>query len=280
MARAMWSGMISFGLVTIPVKLHSATASHNVPFHLMHEKCDTRIKEKRWCPECDKEVDWDEVVKGFEYSKGNYIELTDEDFDKLPLPSKQTIELNSFVVLEEIDPILFDSTYYISIDGRGAQKAYKLLVHVMEEKGVAGIGSITLRSREHICAIRPVDGRLHLQTLLFEDQVKENDTAKPTSVSLSAQEKKMAASLVESLIAKFDPGDFKDNYKAALKKLIKAKLNDTDVKELEKPAPTETSDLMEALRASIERSKGERKTTTTRKKRASSSTKRRTKGAA
>ena len=256
MARSMWTGVISFGLVTIPVKLHSATEGHNVPFHLLHEKCDSRIKEKRWCPECDEEVDWNDVVKGFEYSKGEYVELTDEDFDKLPLPSKQSIELASFVSLDEIDPIYFDSTYYVSIDGKGAQKAYKLLVQVMEDKGVAGVGSITLRTREKICAIRSVEGRLCVHTLLYEDQIKENDGEKPSRVSLSAQEKKMAESLVDALIDKFDPGKFKDKYQAALKKLIKAKLKGVEVKELEKPAPTETEDLMEALRASIEESKG------------------------
>lgn len=255
MARAMWTGVISFGMVTIPVRLNTAIQSHDIGFHLLHAKCETRIKQQRWCPHCEENVDWDDIVKGFEYSKGQYIELTDEDFDKIPLPSKNTIDLSTFVEETDIDPIFYDSTYYISVEEKGAQKAYKLLIEAMESKKVAGIATIAFRNREHICAIRVVDGRLQLQTLLYPDEIKENETKKPTSAKVSAQEMKMAEHLVGALQGKFEPGEFKDNYEAALKKLINAKLKGKEAKE---PVTSETSnvtDLMEALQASLDSAK-------------------------
>ncbi len=260
MARAMWSGVVSFGMVTIPVKLHSATESHNVSFHLLHEKCDTRIKEQRWCPHCDEQVDWEDVVKGFEYSKGKYVELTSEDFEKLPLPSKHTIDVASFVALEKVDPIYYDSTYYISVDS-AAQKPYKLLIDVMEKQQVVGIATITFRNKERLCALRPMDGKLALQTLLYEDELRENPAKKPTSVKVSAQEKKMAETLINALTEKeFEPSKFKDKYQSALKKLIQAKLKGKELKEIKQSEPTNVTDLMEALRASLESaSKGGKK---------------------
>lgn len=255
MARAMWSGVVSFGMVTIPVKLHTATESHNVSFHLLHEKCDTRIKEQRWCPHCDEQVEWEDVVKGFEYSKGEYIELTPEDFEKLPLPSKHTIDVASFVDLDKINPIYYDSTYYISVDG-AAQKPYKLLLDVMEKQHVAGIATITFRNKERLCALRPMEGKLTLQTLLYEDELRKNPASKPSAVKVSAQEKKMAETLINALTEKeFDPSKFKDKYQNALKKLIQAKLKGKELKEIKPNEPTNVTDLMEALRASLEGAK-------------------------
>jgi DNA end-binding protein Ku len=256
MARAMWSGFISFGMVTIPVQLHTATESHNVSFHLLHEKCDTRIKEQRYCPHCERKVDWDEIVKGYEYTKGQYIELTDEDFEKLPLPSKHTIDVASFVDAGEIESIFFDSTYYVAVEESGAKKPYKLLMDAMESKEVVGVATITFRNKERLCALRPVEGRLQLQTLLYEDEIKKNESEKPSSVKVSAQEKKMAETLIANLTTDFDPGKFKDKYQAALKKLIQAKLKGTEIKEVAASKPTESSNLMEALRASLEKAKG------------------------
>jgi len=239
-------------MVTIPVKLHSATESHNVSFHLLHEKCDTRIKEQRWCPHCDEQVEWEDVVKGFEYSKGKYVELTSEDFEKLPLPSKHTIDVASFVDIEKIDPIYYDSTYYISVDS-AAQKPYKLLIDVMEKQHVAGIATITFRNKERLCALRPMDGKLTLQTLLYEDELRENPAKKPTSVKVSAQERKMAETLISALTEKeFEPSKFKDAYQSALKKLIQTKLKGKELKEVKQSEPTNVTDLMEALRASLE----------------------------
>ena len=252
MGRAMWTGDITFGMVTIPVKLHTATASDAIAFHQLHAKCDTRIKEQRWCPHCEEKVEWSDIVKGYEYAKNRYIELTADDLEKLPLPSKHTIDVASFVDQSEIDPIYYDSTYFMEV-GKSAQKAYKLLLTALEEKGKVGVAKIAFRSKERLCALRPMDGQLVLQTLLYADEIKpELDAAKPSGVSVTAQEKKMADTLIDALSTRFQPEKFKDNYQSALKKLINAKLKGV---ELEAPKATNQDaafDLMEALRASVD----------------------------
>lgn len=269
MARSMWSGVISFGLVAIPVKLHTATETHGMAFHQLHDKCESRIKERRWCPTCDEEVDWDNVVKGFEYKKGEYVVLTPEDFERLPLPSKDTIEVNSFVALEEIDPIYFDSTYYVDAGEKGAAKPYTLLHNVMESKKVVALATVTFRNKERICALRPMNGFISLHTLLYEDEVKEND-AKKLSVSLTKVEKDMASSLVESMTDSFKPEKFKDNYQVALKKLVQAKLKGKEIEPAEIPASTHASDLMEMLQRSLDKNKGGRKKTASKRSSAKS----------
>ncbi len=252
MARSMWSGVVSFGLVTIPVKLSTATQSHNVAFHQLHDKCKTRIKERRWCPGCETEVDWEHIVKGYEYQTGEYVVLTDEDFETLPLPSKKIIDVTAFVALDEIDPIYFDSTYYIDVDSAGAQKPYKLLLETMEEQDVVGLATITFRSKERLCALRPMSGRLCLQTLFYNDEIKVNDTSKP-SVTISAAEKKMAATLVDSLSSSFEPDQFKDKYQDAVRQLINAKLKGKKIQIVQPNAPTEAGNLMEMLQASLKK---------------------------
>jgi DNA end-binding protein Ku len=255
MARAMWSGVVSFGLVTIPVKLHTATSSHGISFRQVHSVCNTRIKEIRWCPHCDKEVEWSEVSKGYEYAKNHFIQLTDEDFENLPLPSKNTVEVAEFVAVDEVDPIYFDSCYFLEAD-KGGQKPYALLTQVLESKKMAGIATIALRTKERYCMVRPFHNTLMVQTLLFPDEIKIDSEAAAADVRISAQERKMAESLVDALSSKFEPEKFKDNYKVALKKLIDSKLEGEDISvETADEQGGNTLDLMEALQASIEQSK-------------------------
>jgi DNA end-binding protein Ku len=216
MSRSMWTGVITFGMVTIPVKLHTATESHSIAFHQLHEKCDTRIKEQRFCPHCEKVVAWEDIVKGYEYAKGKYIELSDEDFQKLPLPSRHTIDVVSFVDETAVDPVYFDSIYYIELGEKSGHKAFKLLQQVMESEGVIAIGKITFRSKEKLCALRTIQGKLSLQTLLYDDEIKTNEAEK-SAVSVTTSEKKMAASLIGAMKGKFDPKSFKDEYQKALK---------------------------------------------------------------
>jgi DNA end-binding protein Ku len=258
----MWTGAISFGMVTIPVKLHTATESHNIAFHQLHDTCNTRIKELRWCPHCQRKVEWEEIVKGYEQAKNEYVELTDEDFDKLPLPSKQTIDLSSFVDAAEISPLYCDSFYYIEVDEKGGQKPYKLLLQVMESQDVVGIGKVTFRNKERLCALRPINGTLGLQTLLYDDEIKPNESSKPASVSVSPQEKKMAESLVGTLKGHFEPEKFKDHYQIALKQLIQSKIKGVGLKQPKLSEPSGALDLMEALRASVDRAKGQKGSST------------------
>ncbi|MDR3613715.1 MAG: Ku protein [Candidatus Obscuribacterales bacterium] len=250
MGRSMWTGVISFGMVSIPVKLHTATESHGVNFHQLHKKCDTRIKELRYCPHCKRNVEWEEIVKGFEYAKNEYIELTAADFEQLPLPSKHTIDVSNFVELQEIDPIYYDSTYYLEVDKAGL-KPYRLLVDALSSKNMAGIATIAFRNKERLCALRPMGKTLMLQTLLYADEIKSMEDAPKSSVSISAQEKKMASSLIGAMTSTFEPKKFKDKYQAALKKLIAAKLKGTTLKQPKVTAPTQAIDLMAALKASM-----------------------------
>lgn len=273
MARSMWSGVISFGMVSIPIKLYTATESHNVAFHQLHAECETRIKERRWCPNCDEEVAWEDVVKGFEYSKGEYVVLTESDLKNIPLSSKHTVEVSAFVPRNGIDPVFFDSTYYVDLDQKGAQKPYKLLLDVMEAKDVVGIATITFRNKERVCALRPDHGRMCLHTLLYADEVKSNDTDKP-SVSVSGREMEMAESLVKALSSDFEPDQFKDHYQEALKKVIQSKLKGKNI-EISRPREaTSATDLMELLEASLAKSKNKGKTAETGGKKVAARTRR------
>ena len=143
MARAIWSGSISFGMVTIPVKLYGATESKDISFNLLHSTCGTRLKQVRWCPTDEVEVPWSETVRGYEYAKGEYVVLTEEDFEKLPLPSKHVVELSAFVQAEEIDPVFYERSYYLEPEDR-AKKAYALLIRALEEKGLTAVATITI----------------------------------------------------------------------------------------------------------------------------------------
>ena len=250
MGRSMWTGVISFGMVSIPVKLHTATEGSAITFHQLHKKCDTRIKEMRYCPHCERNVEWDEVVKGYEYEKNKYIELTPEDLEQLPLPSKHTIEVSSFVDVDDIDPIYFDSAYYLEIEKTGI-KPYKLLVEALTAKKKAGIATIAFRNKERICALRPVANTLILQTLLYADEVKEKEPLPSGGTATTAQEKKMASALIAAMTSKFEPAKFKDNYQEALKKLIDAKLQGVELEEPEVREATPVLDLMAALKASM-----------------------------
>ena len=157
MARAIWSGSISFGMVSIPVKLYGATESKDIRFHLLHAKDGTRLKQIRWCPTDEAEVPWNETARGYEYAKGQYVVLTDEDFEKLPLPSRHTIDISAFVEESEIDPIYFEKSYYLE-PGERAQKPYALLLRALEEKSLTAIATVTMRNKEQLCAIRAKGG--------------------------------------------------------------------------------------------------------------------------
>src|SRR5213593_4412910 len=153
MPRSIWSGVISFGMVSIPVKLYTATESKDVSFHLLHKECGARLKQLRWCPEHEREVGWDEVVRGYEYARDEHVIMTDEDFEKLPLPSKHTVELSAFVKAEEIDPIYYEKTYYLEPDEK-AIKPFALLMKALREKQLTGIAKIAIRNKEQLCALR------------------------------------------------------------------------------------------------------------------------------
>jgi DNA end-binding protein Ku len=254
MARAIWSGSIAFGMVSIPVKLYGATESKDISFHLLHATCGTRLKQLRWCPTDEREVPWSEIVRGYEYGKDQYVTLTEEDFEKLPLPSKHTIELSAFVKEDEIDPIYYERSYHLAPDER-AEKAYALLIRTLEKKGLTAIANITIRKKEQLCALRPKDGALMLETLFYPDEIRAQPEMDLDKVKISDRELEMAFALIDLLRKPFDPEEYKDHYREALNQLIDAKLEGREV--VESPAPKEAKviDLADALRRSVEAAK-------------------------
>ena len=250
MARAIWSGSISFGMVSIPVKLYGATESKDISFHLLHAKDGTRLKQVRWCPTDEVEVPWSETVRGYEYAKGEYVTLTNEDFEKLPLPSRHIIDLSAFVEASEIDPVYYERSYYLAPDER-AEKPYALLMKAMEEKGLTAVATITIRNKEQLCAIRPRDGAIMLETLYYPDEVRSTDVD-TTGAKVSDRELDMAFTLIELLRKPFEPEEYHDRYREALSQLIEAKLEGRDVVKAPQARETKVIDLADALRKSVE----------------------------
>ncbi len=254
MARAIWSGSISFGMVTIPVKLHGATESKDIAFNLLHATCGTRLRQVRWCPTDEVEVPWNETSRGYEYAKGQYVVLTDEDFQKLPLPSKHVIELGAFVEEREIDPVFYERSYYLAPDER-AQKPYALLLRALERKKLAAVATITIRKKEQLCALRPQEGVIMLETLYYPDEVRARPEVEAGGAKVTDRELDMALTLIDLLRKPFDPSEYKDNYREALNELIEAKLAGREVVESPQADDTKVLDLADALRRSVEAAK-------------------------
>ena len=250
MARAIWSGSISFGMVSIPVKLYGATESKDLSFHLLHAKCGTRLKQVRWCPTDDEEVPWSETVRGYEYAKGEYVKLTNEDFEQLPLPSRHIIDLSAFVDESEIDPVYYERSYYLAPDER-AEKPYALLLKAIERKGLTALATVTLRNKEQLCAIRPRDGVIMLETLFYPDEVRQSEVD-TGGAKVSDRELDMADTLIELLRKPFEPDEYHDHYREALSQLIEAKLEGRDVVKAPQARETKVIDLADALRKSVE----------------------------
>jgi DNA end-binding protein Ku len=254
MPRAIWSGVISFGLVSIPVKLYTATESKSISFHMLHKECKTRIKQQKWCPHCEKQIEYDDTEKGYEYSKGNYVVVTEEDLEKLPLPSKNIINISAFVNAEQIDPVYFDGSYYLEPE-KVAQKPYMLFTTAMQDKGVVAIGTLAIRNKERLCSLRCLGGNLMVDMLLYPDEVRVDPEKEAPDVKLSPQELAMASSLIDIMEQDFHPENYKDNYREALSEMIQAKLDGSEMVAAPEAAPSKVIDLMDALRASVENAK-------------------------
>lgn len=251
MPRPIWSGVISFGMVSIPVKLYTATESKDITFHLLHRECNSRLRQQRWCPQCQQEVPWGEVARGYEYAKDDYITLTDEDFEKLPLPSKHTIELLAFVNSQEVAPVFYEKSYYLQPDTIGV-RPMALLMRILKEKGMVAVGKVAIRNKERLCALQPQDGTMLMETLFYPDEIRlEKDTQAP-EVTVSEGEMTMAHTLIDLLSAPFEPEKFHDRYRESLMEIINAKLQGKELAEATAEPATKVIDLMAALRASIE----------------------------
>ena len=257
MPRSIWNGVISFGMVSIPVKLYTATEDKDISFNLLHKECGTRLKQLRWCPFHERAVEWSEIARGYEYAKDEYVVMTDEDFEKLPLPSKQTVELSAFVDAEQIDPIYYQKTYYLEPESKGV-KPYALLMKALKEKGLTGIAKIAIRNKEQLCALRPMNGSLVIETLYYPDEIREAPSEVDTDVKITAAEMKMAEALIELLQDDFKPDEYKDEYREALQQVIDAKLEGQEIEAAPVARPAKVTDLMSALKASVAAAKKSR----------------------
>lgn len=256
MPRSIWNGVISFGMVSIPVKLLTATDSKDISFNLLHKECGTRLKQLRWCPTHERAVEWSEIARGYEYAKDEYVIMEDADFEKLPLPSKQTVELAAFVKAEEIDPIYYEKSYYLEPDEKGV-KPFALLMKALKEKELTGIAKIAIRNKEQLCALRPMNGTLVMETLLYPDEIR-SAPEEVGDVEVSKKELDMAFTLIDLMTEEFDPEQYKDEYREALMKVIEDKLEGVETEAAVVAAPAKVTDIMSALKKSVAAAKKRR----------------------
>jgi DNA end-binding protein Ku len=251
MPRSMWKGAISFGLVTIPVAVYPATEEKTLRFNQLHDEDGGRIRYKRVCEKDGEEVTFEHIVKGYEVEKDRYVILTDEDFDSVPVESSRAIDIQQFVDLDEIDPVLFKKSYYLVPDETGA-KAYALLREAMSEDGRVGIAKVSFRDREHLAALRFKDDAFVLETMYWPDEIREADFGGvEVRAEVRDQELAMARQLIDSLTADWDPEAFTDEYREALLRIVEAKLNGEEIEVVEPEPTAKVVDLMEALKASV-----------------------------
>ncbi len=259
MPRSIWKGAVSFGLVTIPVKVYGATEEKDISFRQVHAADQGRIRYKRVCEVCGEEVPFAEIRKGYEAADGRLVVLEPEDFAGLPAADGRTVDVVQFVDLEEIDPTYFDRTYFLEAEKVGT-KPYVLLRQALAETGKAAVVKVALRSRETLALIRPVGDVLRMHTMLWPDELRDGSFAAPEGeVKVSKAEVGMARAFIEQLSGEFDPAGFTDDYREALEKVIEAKLEGVELPAPEEaPKEAQVVDLVAALRASVEAAKKRR----------------------
>jgi DNA end-binding protein Ku len=255
--RPIWSGSISFGLVSVPVRMYSATESKELRFNFLDRRDMSPIGDEKVSKESGKPVPPGEIVRGFEIQKGQYVPIEDEDLDRLDIELTHSIDICDFVDLEEIDPIYFRKAYYL-LPQEGAEKPYRLLVKALEETGKVGIAKVVIRNKQHLAALRPYDGLLILETMYYADEIRQPEAA-DGGARLQKPEVEMAKSLVENLSDKFKPEKYDDNYRKELLELIRAKAKGKKLPEPKEEEDGEVVDLMAALRESVERTQKQQK---------------------
>jgi len=253
--RTIWKGAISFGLVSIPIRVFGATEEKSLRFHQLHAPDGGRIRYQRVCASDGEEVDYGDIVKGYEYEKDHYVTLTDEELDALPVPTARAIEIERFVDADQIDPIYFQKSYYLVPEPTGL-KAYQLLREAMADDDKVALAKVAFRDREHLATLRLRDNVFVLETMYWPDEIRAPAFEElDQRVEVRPQEVKMARSLIESLSDDFKPEEFSDAYRAALEDLIAKKIQGEEVTHAPEAEPAKVVDLMEALRASVEAAK-------------------------
>ena len=252
--RTIWNGSISFGLVSIPIGLAVATQRSDVAFRTLHAECGTPIKQKRWCPLHDREVEADELVKGWEFTKGQFVMVEEADLEGVALQRSQSIEIIRFVELAEVDPLYFDRTYYLApAQADAARRPYVLLLEAMKDSGMAAVGKFVLWGKENLCLIRPMGDSLALETLFFADDVRSRAEIEEAveSTDVKGPELELARQVIASLVGEWSPDDFENEYRRELRAMLEAKLAGEQIKAPEPVPETPVVDLMEALRRSV-----------------------------
>jgi DNA end-binding protein Ku len=257
-ARAIWSGSVSLGLVNVPVKLFTAVKRKDVHFHQLQDSTGARVRYKKVSESSGREVSSDNIVKGYEVSKGNYVAVTDEDFEAAEPERTHTIDVEDFVALDEVDPMHYAGTYWVAPDGKGASKAYALLRDAMEQSSRVAVGRFVMRTKEHLVLLRAVDKSLALHTMLYPDEIVPASQIEglPVRAKADDRELKMATQLIDSLTVEWNPKRYRDAYREQLLDVIKRKAKGEEiVTEPAREQAAEVVDLMAALEASIEASK-------------------------
>jgi DNA end-binding protein Ku len=251
-ATSVWKGYLTFGLISIPIRLFSAARSERIGLNQLHSVCKTRIRMPLFCPHCERQVERSEIVKGYEYEKDQYVLFSEDELDKIEPESARTMEILEFVKVDEIDPLYFDASYYVTPEEEG-KKAYQLLLEAMETSGYAAIAKLTMHQREHIVVVRPRAKGMTLHTMYYTNEIREVAEYGRTDSGAHPKdaEKKLATQLIESLAAPFEPDKYKDQYMESMKNMIEAKRQGHEIAEVAHPKLAPVIDLMDALKKSI-----------------------------
>lgn len=251
MAASVWKGHITFGLISIPVRLFSAARNERVSFNQLHKVCKSRLRQPLFCPTCNRMVDRNEVVKGYEYEKDQYVLVEDDELEKIAPPSARTMEILEFVKLADVDPIYLDASY-LAVPEDAGRKAYHLLVKTMQDSGYAAIAKLSMHKRECTVLLRPRSNGLTLHTIFYANEINQvAEYGQTDQTEVKSQELKLAQQLVESLAADFEPAKYRDEYQERVKALIEAKLAGKEVASAPQPHLAPVIDLMEALKKSL-----------------------------
>jgi DNA end-binding protein Ku len=259
--RTIWNGSISFGLVNIPIGLALATQRSDIAFRTLHRECGTPIKQKRYCPFHERDVEADELVKGWEVSKGEFVMVEESDLEAIALQRSQSIEILRFVTAADVDPVFFDRTYYLAPATAAAQRRpYVLLLRAMEQTGMAAIGKFVLWGKENLCLIRAQENALVLETLFFAEDVRSKSEIEEAveEIELQDAELGLAEQLISGLVGEWDATDFENDYRRDLRAMLEAKLAGEEIKRPEPVQETPVVDLMDALRRSVADAQGRR----------------------
>lgn len=275
MMHTIWKGSISFGLVNIPIKLHAATEDKDIKLRSLHKKCHTPIKYEKKCPVCEEEITADEIVKGYEIASGKFVILEDAELEQLKKATEEkAVEIIDFMKMEEIDPIYYNRSYYMS-PNEGGMKAYGLLRKALVESNKVGLAKIVMRSKEQLAIIRVYQNTLLMETIHFPDEVRNVEEVPnvPAEDQTSEKELDTAILLIDQLTTTFQPEKYTDDYRSKLMEIIDSKRTGQEMVTVAEKKPTNVTDLMAALQASIDRTKPVEEKKTTRKRKATTKTK-------